>query len=88
MFKQYYSQLYRREQPLSSRRIYELLFSNLSRPDLTDIQRETLNKPITEQEDRSALASLRSGKAPDPDGLGCHTNLLQLNLLIDLNLIH
>ena len=45
--------------------------SNLAQPELKDLQRETLNGPITEQEVKAALHSLQAGKAPGPDGFSC-----------------
>lgn len=43
----------------------------MSQPKFTDLQKETLNEPITEQEVKGALNSLQSGIAPGPDRLGC-----------------
>lgn len=89
-FEKCYSQLYRSEQPVCSQRFSELFFSNLNRPKFTDLQKETLNKPITEQEIREALGSLQSGKAPGPDGLGCEFYKEFKSLLIQplLNMYH
>lgn len=56
---------------MPDQRFSELFWSNLAQPEFTDLQRETLNGPITEQEFRVALNSLQAGKVPGPDGLGC-----------------
>lgn len=40
---------------MSSQRFSELFFSSPSQPKFTDLQRETLNKPITEQEVKAQM---------------------------------
>lgn len=55
---------------MPNQKFSELFLSDLARPEFTDLQGETLNGPITEQEVNVALNSLQAGKAPGPDGFG------------------
>lgn len=71
VFEAYYNQLYESNQPVPDQKFSDLFLSNMARPEFTDLQKETLNGPITEREVKAALHSLQAGKAPGPDRFGC-----------------
>ena len=62
VFEAYCNQLYKSNQPMPDQKFSDLFLSNLARPEFTDLQREALNGPITEQEVKAALHSLQAGK--------------------------
>lgn len=66
--RQFYQKLYSSECELSEGRRKEFL-DRVSLPSLSEEQKEKLTAPVTEREVHAAIASLRSGKAPGPDGL-------------------
>lgn len=64
---QFYQKLYSSECEFSEGRRKEFL-DRVSFPSLSEEQRENLTAPVTEKEVHAAIASLRGGKAPGPDG--------------------
>ena len=90
VFGAYYNQLYESNQPVPDQKFSDLFLSDLVQPEFTDLQRETLNGPMTEQEVKAALHSLQAGKAPGPDGFGCEFYKEFNSLLIQplLNMFH
>lgn len=66
IMRQFYQKLYSSECELSEGRRKEF-FNRVSLPSLSEEKREKLNLPVTE-EVRAAIASLKGGKAPGPDG--------------------
>lgn len=74
VFKNYYSELYteemsggQRSENTKSRKINEFL-KQAKLPKITENLRESLEKPITEEEIARALADTAQGKSPGPDG--------------------
>lgn len=67
IMRQFYEKLYSSECNSSDKRRKQFL-DRVPLPCLSDEQREKLNAPLTEEEIRRAIASLKSGKAPGPDG--------------------
>uniref|UniRef100_A0A803TFB5 Reverse transcriptase domain-containing protein n=1 Tax=Anolis carolinensis TaxID=28377 RepID=A0A803TFB5_ANOCA len=65
-FHQFYVQLYKEKQLDQSKIAQYLGKQKLEK--ITDIQRESLNKEITEEEIRKTIKLLKGNKAPGPDG--------------------
>lgn len=63
--------------------LYELrksFLNQISLPSLTEEQWKLMNRPVTRAEVLDAICTLRSGKAPGPDGYGqeYHTKMIRV----------
>uniref|UniRef100_A0A3Q3ASG7 Reverse transcriptase domain-containing protein n=1 Tax=Kryptolebias marmoratus TaxID=37003 RepID=A0A3Q3ASG7_KRYMA len=65
--REFYQKLYSSEYSSSDVKVTEFL-GDVTLPRLTDGQQEALGAPISQIEVREAIASLKGGKAPGPDG--------------------
>lgn len=72
IFKNYYQELYSvpKQDILSkNRRARNNYLKKAALPKITEVGRELLERPISEDEIRKALAGMALGKSPGPDGL-------------------
>lgn len=66
MFLKYYSNLHKQE--LINPEILQAYIQTVELNQLTEQEREDLNKPITKEEIQEAISLIKTGKAPGPDG--------------------
>uniref|UniRef100_A0AAQ6AKY8 Reverse transcriptase domain-containing protein n=1 Tax=Amphiprion ocellaris TaxID=80972 RepID=A0AAQ6AKY8_AMPOC len=67
-FKTFYKQLYTSQFKSSNYQDMSSFFQNLDLPQITEIQKEELSKPITRSEILKIIQRLPNNKAPGPDG--------------------
>jgi len=67
VFNQFYSKLYTSESYHSPKELKDFL-TNVTLPTLTPEERDSIDAPITREEVRTIIMSLKSGKSPGSDG--------------------
>ena len=68
-FVEFYKNVYNSQSDCHSNSLAHDFLSAINLPQISDAQREMLNKPVTRQEVKEAISALNNNKAPGPDGL-------------------
>ena len=68
VFASFYNQLYKSEVN-PGRSDYDAFFSKIELPEISEDQKESLGRPISVDEVKRAISSMRAGKSPGLDGL-------------------